>query len=330
MDLMWSTGLPAEGNQLLFGLLPYALLTCPLALLLTGSWLLTEDVWASIFWTLFSLRYTRLIIHVLGSWIYGPAQIQPDPRFTRNDVTVIIPTVDPLGPDFIGCFRSILSNCPRKVLVVTVGHQLLEETESVLRGFRDRGFQAQIAVAAIQEPGKRRQVAHAIHQVVTDVIVLADDHVFWPTDDFLPAVLAGFDDGRVGIVATKKRVRRTTPGQWSWASIVNFIACSYLQRHNWELRASNAIDGGVFVVSGRTAAYRTDFLQDADLLERYCNEKFFFGLFGGGKGLGPDDDNFLTREAMKRNLRIRFQDTDDATIETALGEWPKFSGQLVR
>jgi hypothetical protein len=112
--------------------------------------------------------------------------------------------------------------------------------------------------------------------------------------------------------------------------LVNFIACNYLERHNWELRASNAIDGGVFVISGRTAVYRTSFLADHDLLNKFCNEKFFFGLFGGDQGLGPDDDNFLTREAMSRQWLIRFQDTEDATIETTLGAWPKFNGQLLR
>lgn len=92
----------------------------------------------------------------------------------------------------------------------------------------------------------------------------------------------------------------------------------------------NAMDGGVFVVSGRTAAYRTEFLRDRDMLARFSNEKFFFGIFGGGMGLGPDDDNFLTRDIMKKSIFLRFQDTPDATIETTLGEWPKFRSQLLR
>ncbi|KAG3192092.1 hypothetical protein PC129_g25063, partial [Phytophthora cactorum] len=51
---------------------------------------------------------------------------------------------------------------------------------------------------------------------------------------------------------------------------------------------------------------------------------------GGGKGLGPDDDNFLTRDAMKKHWLIRFQDPEEATIEPTLGEWPKFRRQLLR
>ncbi|CAM1506068.1 Fc.00g057090.m01.CDS01 [Cosmosporella sp. VM-42] len=165
--------------------------------------------------------------------------------------------------------------------------------------------------------------------VETPITILADDHVFWFSQNLIPSVLAPFENQQVGVVATKKRVRRTNPGTWTWPYIVNFIACNYLQRHNWELRSSNFMDGGVFVVSGRTAAYRTDFLNQSSLLEHFCNEKFSFSLFGG-KGLGPDDDNFLTRNAMKQGWLIRFQDTEDATIETTLGEWPKFRGQLLR
>jgi hypothetical protein len=134
----------------------------------------------------------------------------------------------------------------------------------------------------------------------------------------------------VGVVAPRKRVRRTTPGKWSWLSIVNFIATNYIERHNWELRASNAIDGGVFVVSGGTAVYRTEFLADKALLDHFCNEKFFFGLFGGENGLGPDDNNFLTRVARKNGWLIRFQATEEATVESALGEWPRFHRQLLR
>ncbi|KAF4973951.1 hypothetical protein FZEAL_9098 [Fusarium zealandicum] len=309
--------------------LPRLLVTVPLAAVLTCSWLLVEDIWTRVFCTIFALRYTRLVGHVLGSWIYRPSEKQPDPAFGRSDVTVILPTIDPHGPDFEECVTSIMSNHPAAILVVTVGAELRSQCKEVLENLRDEVPHIEMAVSALSEPGKRRQVAHAAPKIGTAITVLADDHVFWP-DTFLPSVLAPFENESIGMVATKKRVRRTTAGEWSWPSIVNFIACNYLQRHNWELRASNAIDGGVFVISGRTAVYRTDFLREGDMLERFCNEKFFFGLFGGGQGLGPDDDNFLTREAMKKGWLISFQDTEEATIETTLGEWPKFQGQLLR
>ncbi|KAF4339118.1 capsule polysaccharide synthase Cps1 [Fusarium beomiforme] len=323
----WPAALPVKGLTIT-RIFPSLLLTVPLVTSLSCVWLLINDVWTKVFFTLFTLRYFRFFGHVLGSWMYRPALIRPDPSFTRNDVTVILPTIDPHGPDFRECVESILVNNPACILVVTVGAVLREECQTVLRKLSIDAPYTQILVAALPEPSKRRQITHAMPNVTTAITIFADDHVFWPRN-FIPSVLAPFEDQNVGMVATKKRVRRTTPGVWSWPSIVNFIACNYLQRHNWELRASNAIDGGVFVISGRTAVYRTDFLKDSHLLQRFCHEKFFFGLFGRD-GLGPDDDNFLTREGMKKHWLVKFQDTEDATIETTLGEWPKFKDQLLR
>lgn len=243
---------------------------------------------------------------------------------------MILPTVEPHGPDFEPCVLSILRSRPAHLFVVTVGSSLLEECKRVLAQLKALGPNTTVWVSALPVASKRKQVAHAVYRVTTPVTILVDDHVFWPSDDFLAAILAPFENEDVGAVAPVKRVLRTTEGEWSFNSILNFLACSYLQRHNWELRASNAIDGGVFVISGRTAAYRTHVLQTPGLLHRLCNESFFFGLFGGKEGLGPDDDNFLTREVMHQGLKIKFQDTKDATIVTTLGEWPKFRGQLVR
>ncbi|KPM40066.1 hypothetical protein AK830_g6499 [Neonectria ditissima] len=324
----FSIALPSRAS--LSSWLPPTLLTLTLGSALTSTWLLNDDTWNCVFWTLFTLRYIRLVGHIIGYWCYRPSEIQPDPVLSCRDVTVILPTIDPTGPDFEECITSILANRPAVILVVTVGAELRGECQTVLEQLGHEAEHTRIAVTALPEPSKRRQIAHAMPKVDTDITILADDHVFWPSANFIPSVLAPFENANVGVVATKKHVRRTTPGQWTWLSIVNFIACTYLQRHNWELRASNSIDGGVFVVSGRTAAYRTTLLNDEDVLRRFCNERFFFGLFGGGKGLGPDDDNFLTRDAMKKHWLIRFQDTEEATIETTLGEWPKFRRQLLR
>jgi hypothetical protein len=294
----------------------------------TLVWISDANIWLSLLVTVFALRYARLIGHAIGHLAYTPSPLVDNPSVTRHDVTVILPTIDPTGPDFLPCVESILKNKPHSLLVVTVGLQLLADCDRVLSQVSGRYTDTGIFASSFSQPSKRRQTAHAMPFVKTDITICADDHVFWP-DNFLPAALAPFENPKVGIVGTRKRVQRTTPGVWTWNSLVNFIACNYLERHNWELRASNALDGGVFVVSGRTAAYRTSFLGDTEMLHRFCNESFFCGLFGK-EGLGPDDDNFLTREAVKKGHLIRFQDTPDATIETTLGEWPKFRDQLLR
>lgn len=292
----------------------------------------TED-WASIFAVLLFLRYSRLIVNMWGYWFaYRPSPIAANPAWTPKDVSVILPTVDPNNPKFNECIRSILDNRPAAVLIVTVGAAMRESLERIVERHRRAHPDVEIGISAVLHPSKRRQVAHAVPHVRTEFTVLADDHVFWPSKNFLHAALAPFEDRRVGVVATHKRVRRTTPGRWSVASVLNMIGCFYLERHNWELAASNAIDGGVFVVSGRTAVYRSRLLKATDLMRRFCDERFFFGLLGGEGGLGPDDDNFLTREAFKRGWLIKYQETRDCVIETTIGDESisKFRGQLVR
>ena len=289
-----------------------------------------SEPWDVAFWGVFMLRYLRLLGHIIGVVIYRRVKMEKVPVHFRDDVTVILPTIDPNGPDFKECVQSILANEPGALLVVTVGSRLLNECKKVLTELKKDAPNTRVSAGSYPIASKRRQIAYAMPLVETTITILADDHVFWPSTNFIPSIIAAFENPRVGVVATRKRVRRTTPGYVSWDSLVNFFACTYLQRHNWELRATCAIDEGVFVVSGRTAAYRTSFLKDPRLLNRFCSEKFFFGKYGGSIGLGPDDDNFLTRAALKRGLRIRFQDTEDATIETTLGEWPKFGSQLQR
>lgn len=105
---------------------------------------------------------------------------------------------------------------------------------------------------------KRAQVAHAAPQVVTPIAVMMDDHVFW-RPGFLKAILCPFEDPNVGLVGTNKRVQRLD-GLGLWARIWNMLGALYLCRHNFEIRATNAVDGGVFVVSGRTYAIRTEIL----------------------------------------------------------------------
>ncbi|GJD00486.1 glycosyltransferase family 2 [Colletotrichum higginsianum] len=292
----------------------------------------TPQDWTTMFITVFFLRYLRLAINIWGSWRYRPAPLPRLPTWSRRDVTVILPTIDPDNSKFDECIISLLENRPAAILIVTVGARMRARCEAIARAYRRDYPSTEIGVSAVLHPSKRRQVAHAVPHVRTEFTVMADDHVFWPSRDFLPSALAPFEDMNMGIVATHKRVRRTTPGEWSRPSVVNLIGCFYLLRHNWELRASNAVDGGVFVASSRTAVYRTRLLKADGVMDRYCNERFFFGLFGGKEGLGPDDDNFLTREAYRRGWGVKFQQTEDCTVETTLGDESvaKFMGQLVR
>ena len=280
-----------------------------------------------LFWFLLGFRYLRLVVHVISYlFVYRPSPIPARPSYARSDCTVIVPTVDPLNEDFNECLHSILMNSPAAVIIVTVGKANERACKCVIKELQLCHPSTRLTVFTTEIASKRRQVCAAIPHIKTKITVLADDHVFWPSLNFLPTVMAPFEDPQVGSVGTNKKVRREPTGL-SFRSFFNFLGCVYLERHNFELAATNAIDGGVFVVSGRTSIIRTSIIRDPAFTEGFTNETLFFGQFGP---LNADDDNFITRWLVTNNWKIKFQHCVDATIETTLGTYPKFLYQCLR
>ena len=144
--------------------------------------------------------------------------------------------------------------------------------------------------------------------------------IFWRSPKFLPAILAPFEDPRVGAVGTNKRALRMEQG-FTAAAFWNMLGAAYLERQNFDVRATNTIDGGVFVISGRTSAHRTSILQSPEFLKGYLNERFFFGLFGP---LNCNDDNFITRYETRHGWKIKIQHCPEGLMET-IGHVPQVS-----
>ncbi|KAK4116821.1 glycosyltransferase family 2 protein [Canariomyces notabilis] len=282
------------------------------------------------FW-LFAWRYLRFFVNFIAFWCYSPS---PKPKgeptyLPSRDVTVVIPTVDPMGAAFLDCLTSCAANQPAKIVIITAGEDLYAKTLAQVRRVRDQFKATQFGVDRTQAASKRAQVAHAVPHVETDITVLLDDHVFWKPQ-FLASVLCPFEKPNVGLVGTNKVVRRLE-GLTVWRRIWNMIGATYLCRHNFEIRATNTVDGGVFVISGRTCAIRTCILKHPEFLRGYNNEMFFFGLLGPIK---PDDDNYITRFVVRHGWDIKIQYTDDSLMETVIGvEDPlvkKYLGQCKR
>lgn len=288
-----------------------------------------------LFLFLFLFRYLRFVVHTItGLFLYKPARRSKNPRYTNQDVAVVIPTVAPNTAAFLRCCESILVNVPQLLIISTVGVKLKEDVEEMLRlhDFRARFPCTNFVVVKLDEANKRRQVLRAsdcIDKVKTPITVCIDDTAFWGPR-FLESLLPAFDHPKVGLVGTNKKVLRDATvgsGASLWASFTNFIACLYLERHNFQIRSEPYLDGGVFVISGRTSAMRTEIHQDADFRRGYDHEKFLFGLLGP---LNPDDDNFCTRWVLRNGWQVRVQYTDECTMFTPLGDSRKFYGQLLR
>lgn len=222
--------------------------------------------WLATFLLLAIVKFGKVIVHTYSYFLLSPRIcIQDSTKYKPSDVTVIVPTVSDFEQEFRDCIKSILANRPARIVVAIVG----DNTKAV------RVCQAlcsnTIHVMSIKSADKRRQFLIAAETVTTKIMAYADDHVFWP-ETFLQSALMPFDDENVGIVGTVKRVIRQR-GKTIRESLLNYLAVIYLERHNFECTASYNIDGGVFVISGRSALVQSKIVQTREFQHEYLHGK---------------------------------------------------------
>jgi hypothetical protein len=240
----------------------------------------TNDPNAVWFTLLFTYRYYRFFLTLYAFWRYKPSAIPENPTLSPEDVTLVQPTrlvSESENSGFEECLTTWLLNTPAKIIIVTdteeramkakerylnISAKILDGSSLFIKGLGAIDISAvkvEFLHAGIAD--KRSQMAMAIPSVQTELVIFFDDHVF-VKPRFLRDVVAAFEDPYVGLCGTKKSVRRrnfrtgSSLGNY-WASFWNFLGIAYLVRHNFEIRATNSMDGGVFVVSGRAMVVRT-------------------------------------------------------------------------
>lgn len=219
-----------------------------------------------VYFLLAFVKFGKVLVHAFSYYVFWQRiPLRADTVYKPSDVTVIVSSVGDFGEEFEMCIRSILDNNPARILVVTVGDTTKAATVC------KKLCPNTIEVMAIDEPDKRRQFLTAVTSITTKITVTADDHVMWPKT-YLQSALMPFDDEQVGEVGTVKRVFREHGNtlQENW---LNYTAVIYLERHNYECTATYNIDGGVFVISGRTALIRTEIIQTIEFHHEYLNGK---------------------------------------------------------
>lgn len=283
--------------------------------------------WYSIFVFLAIWKGFKIFIHTCSYYLWtNPAQAPQNPTITPADVTVIVPTLCNWDKENIDCIYSILANKPARIIVSVIGHDKRLQATRVCEEIDPR-----IEVVSVDAANKRTQLLKAVEDVRTEITVYADDHVFWP-DTFLRSALAPFEDPIVGIVGTSKRVIRNH-NLPLLDNFLNYIACIYLERHNFECTATYNIDGGVFVISGRTSLVRTSVIHSLAYRSEFQSE--YFGSIVSSVGpMKVDDDNFSTRFMVRHGFKTVFHNDEKAMIRTTLvsceGQLEKFHGQLMR
>ncbi|KAF2856739.1 glycosyltransferase family 2 protein [Plenodomus tracheiphilus IPT5] len=314
------------------------------------------------FVALVAFRYWRIIVNIFFWFKYKPALAGDDLKVSPADCTIIIPTVGPRGNlVYDEMITAILYNRPARIIFSTNTESAAKEVEAYMPGLLDdiktgkSTYQLQynlgsfiptteILVINASISNKRQQVVYGFQKVQTSILVMVDDTAIWHPN-FMKASLPAFGNPKVGFVGTRKWVKRfphthnTEVGfftnLWSkyQAGFWNAMGGLYLVRHNFEIRATNAADGGVFCVSGRSSFIRTSIVNHAKFADAFTNE--FILRFGDHfPGWGPvtaDDDNFITRWVINQGWNVKIQSSKEATMTTVLGRYPlKFPAQAFR
>ena len=223
--------------------------------------------------------------------------------------------------------KSALDSGAAKVLIVTFGEKNMNEAKRTCGELIDDAV-GRLAVLDNRVGFKRSQMLLGVQETNTEITVFCDDHVFWP-EGFLESILAPFEDEEMGGVGMHKRVKRVC-SLWK-PNLQNFFGCIYLERHNAEILATNRLDGGVFIISSRSAAYRTAILKDSKFQEAFLNEHVNFPFVGPRGPLNADDDNFMMRWLVTHNKKIWIQNGPEALMLTTINNsWGKFLSQLLR
>ncbi|KAL4907724.1 hypothetical protein BDW74DRAFT_166387 [Aspergillus multicolor] len=285
-----------------------------------------SDQMGTYFLYLVAFRYLRMVGLLYGAiWKHRVTPVPERPNVRPTDCTVILPTSDPRrNPDFEECLNSCLANKPSTIIIVTNSSALVEATKPIVAPYEQRFPHTNINVKSCHysEATKRQQIAYGLGHVKTKVTVFLDEHVFWPSPRFLPALIAPFnnEEGKVGLVGTKKRGRRSETGL---SSFWNMLGAIYLERQNFELHTTNALDGGVVAVSSLTSAHRSTIITNCRFRDAFVDQCYLFGKFEADDG---DIDAFITRWNIKEGFKVKIQHSADTCIETTVSS--TFGGLL--
>jgi cellulose synthase/poly-beta-1,6-N-acetylglucosamine synthase-like glycosyltransferase len=254
-----------------------------------------------------------LVVNCIAHWTFKPIPIPDEPKYTSNDVTVIIPTIDGEGEELRETIRSCLKAEPREILLVTVDANIDRATK-MAAALSPKS----IRVLSVGQANKRRQMCRAIPEVTTAITLFADDDVMWPPK-MMQWILAPFEDPKMGGAGTCQRLRREAcPNVW------DFLCAIYLERRNFDISCCTHMDGGLPCLSGRTVAYRTTILQDPEFTHGFTHERW------RTYQLNADDDNFITRWMVSHGWKTYVQYHKECEVRTTLEGNPRFLKQCLR
>ena len=311
-------------------------------------------------------RYWRTAVQIFYWTKYKPALPTGNDKFKPSDCIAICATVGPKDNlVFDELAASILVNKPACLIFACNTIDAANQVRKFLAAFRPMfeagntryqrmydlpGFSSEkyteIRIVDVGVSNKRHQMVAGIQHIDTPIMISVDDTAVW-SPNWLAGSLPAFNDDKVGLVGTRKWVKRLPryndlnagPIMNAWYKYIsgfwNTMGGLYLIRHNFEIKSMNAADGGVFCVSARSNLIRTEIVKNEKFCHAFTNE-YVLPLGTWFKGFGPlnaDDDNFVTRYVINDGWDIKAQCADDTTMTTVIGMYPKgfkFDKQCMR
>ena len=99
------------------------------------------------------------MVNFIAFCMYKPTAVLDHPTYKPSDVSVIIPTVEGEGEEFVECVRSVYVNTPGKIIIVTAGPYVYN------RALKSVGAYENIVIKNSGVQNKRRQVCIGLQEV---------------------------------------------------------------------------------------------------------------------------------------------------------------------
>ncbi|RDK47531.1 hypothetical protein M752DRAFT_322597 [Aspergillus phoenicis ATCC 13157] len=252
------------------------------------------------FWLLVCWHLVRRTLRLYGYWRMKPIPVPDNPQMLPDCVSVIIPTIG-APAELIPPLHAMLDNHPKEIIIVTTA-ALIGEMSAVLQQFIPKEQLHKIHALDIPLPNKRNQLMRGIQAAAGEVIVLADDDVYW-TKNLLQQVLGVLElEPEVGGVTTLEEAHGLDARSPETITMWEAFEARRLSARNIDIAASSWLDGSQTVLTGRTAAYRACILKDPDYLYAFTNEYLLWRY-----RMHCGDDQFTTRWLLNHGWEARIQ-----------------------
>jgi glycosyltransferase involved in cell wall biosynthesis len=275
-------------------------------------------LWVSVFrWGMFTvLRLVPVLFYRLKHEpkrreINANVEHGDEAPYTKADVTAVIPVYQP-PPSFINTIQSLVKNGVPKILVVA-DITCVDTIRELVKDY------SEVEIIPESMPGKRSAMATGLRHVTSRLTFFVDDDIQW-CDTALEYLIHPFNHSdKIKGVGCEHTARK------KHAFDIEMILCDMrLSVRMLELLSTSVVDKGASCISGRTACYVTNFIQEEEFYEQFLNEKFF------GMQVVSGDDKFLTRYVMKKGGKIWHQGGKKCNLSTTFERGPRFMKQLLR